>query len=482
MINRNWFTASNGIKEIFHIQSPMWPVALCVIGLSALLGLAAPFLLAHQWMVPLLAGLGGLVIGILVLVHPVAGIFLLVLTTNTVRFEIGTGTKTNINLPFLLAGLLVGGWFVRIVSDRSARIHKTPLNLPALLLTAAFGISLFAGRISWNVHVIDLTALEVQLAQVALVWVSLGLMLMVGNTLGEKQLKQLVGLFLVLGAAEAVNAYLARFGAPNLFSNVRGSLLTWLAVIPFGLALCDDRFSLGWRIALGLLALAWLGNGLIFDTHTASTWAPIVVGLVAIVFLYSRKLFFILLGLVAVVAVLFPQIILKPIQLAADRPAYNRIGLGIRTLDLGMSSPLIGLGPASYRAYVLTYMNYDSEIFSGIAMTNWRNSSHNQYIDMFAEAGLIGLLAYLWLMAAAVLFAWWKYRKARTGFQRGYSLAVFGGCVAMAPIGVIGDWVIPLVYNIGYRGFPTSVFIWVFIGGLVALDDRAEKSPPKVDP
>ncbi len=34
---------------------------------------------------------------------------------------------------------------------------------------------------------------------------------------------------------------------------------------------------------------------------------------------------------------------------------------------------------------------------------------------------------------------------------------------------VLGDWVLPFVYNVGFNGFRASVLGWLFLGGLVAL-------------
>jgi hypothetical protein len=35
---------------------------------------------------------------------------------------------------------------------------------------------------------------------------------------------------------------------------------------------------------------------------------------------------------------------------------------------------------------------------------------------------------------------------------------------------MLGDWILPFVYNVGMRGFSTSMMGWFFLGGLVALE------------
>jgi hypothetical protein len=42
---------------------------------------------------------------------------------------------------------------------------------------------------------------------------------------------------------------------------------------------------------------------------------------------------------------------------------------------------------------------------------------------------------------------------------------------------MLGDWVIPFVYNVGLIGFRSSVFGWLFMGGLVVIEQLYPKAP-----
>ena len=44
-----------------------------------------------------------------------------------------------------------------------------------------------------------------------------------------------------------------------------------------------------------------------------------------------------------------------------------------------------------------------------------------------------------------------------------------GGFAGMFTAAMLGDWVLPFVYNVGFLGFKSSVFGWLFLGGLIAL-------------
>jgi hypothetical protein len=36
--------------------------------------------------------------------------------------------------------------------------------------------------------------------------------------------------------------------------------------------------------------------------------------------------------------------------------------------------------------------------------------------------------------------------------------------------GGLADWVLPFVYNIGLNGFRASILAWMFLGGLVSIE------------
>ena len=39
---------------------------------------------------------------------------------------------------------------------------------------------------------------------------------------------------------------------------------------------------------------------------------------------------------------------------------------------------------------------------------------------------------------------------------------------------LLADWILPFVYNIGFPGFQASVLVWLFLGGLVALENMPD--------
>jgi O-antigen ligase len=135
-------------------------------------------------------------------------------------------------------------------------------------------------------------------------------------------------------------------------------------------------------------------------------------------------------------------------------------------VDLINVNPLLGLGPANYYWYTPLY-----SILGYYVQFN----SHNQYIDIMAQTGLLGLGCFIvWVVTVAKL-GWRLRRRAAAGFEQAYVYGALGGLAGMVFAGMLGDWVVPFVYNVGMRGFSTSMMGWFFLGGLVALERIYQK-------
>jgi hypothetical protein len=55
-------------------------------------------------------------------------------------------------------------------------------------------------------------------------------------------------------------------------------------------------------------------------------------------------------------------------------------------------------------------------------------------------------------------------------------VGALGGIVGTLVCGALGDWVIPFVYNIGMNGFRASVFAFLFMGGVLAINRWADEA------
>ena len=133
-----------------------------------------------------------------------------------------------------------------------------------------------------------------------------------------------------------------------------------------------------------------------------------------------------------------------------------------------LHNPWIGFGPANYYHYTVLYPILGSYV---------RFSSHNNYLDLIAQTGVVGLLAFAWFVAEVTQLALRLRHRVPHGFGRAYVIGALGGLTGSLVSGFLADWLIPFVYNIGLRGFRSSLLFWVFLGGLCALQRLVPVAP-----
>ena len=99
-------------------------------------------------------------------------------------------------------------------------------------------------------------------------------------------------------------------------------------------------------------------------------------------------------------------------------------------------------------------------------------ASHSNYIDLFAQTGIVGLGFILWFFGALV---WRGYRlclrlRGQGGFEEALANAAFAGALGCVAAMALGDWLIPFAYTNTIAGFDYIVYSWLFLGAIPVLD------------
>ena len=183
---------------------------------------------------------------------------------------------------------------------------------------------------------------------------------------------------------------------------------------------------------------------------------PALATFAVLIALKSRKTaFIVLVGGLALTPFLIPQL------LADDTYSFStRIAAWEIISEIAQVNPVFGVGPANYYRY--------TPLFS-ILGYSVNFSSHNQYVDLIAQTGIVGLVFFLWFFASMFIFGWKRKSKVPEGFPTAYTYGILGGILGTLAAGMLGDWILPFVYNIGFVGFRSSIFPWIFLGGMIAM-------------
>jgi O-antigen ligase len=437
-----------------------WLVILGVLTLSA--GLAY-----RGGRLGLLALLGvPVILGLLALLRrPVWGLLALLPTALLVPFEIGTGTQTTINAAVLLAGGLLGLWLLEMfVIRRQFTFLRSRALLPALGLALAAGLAFIAGQLPWFAFAQG-ASLMAQLGGLAVFLLSAGVFILAAHRLDSKGLARLTWLFLALGGLLVLGRLLPGLGRlAGLFRpGATGSVFwVWLAALSFSQALLNTKLAMRWRLALGGLTLAALYVGFIQGRDWASGWLPPLIAILAILILSKPRLGWPL-ALLGGAAVLLNFGVLASTGALGDQEfsLFTRKEAWGIVVQMIKVNPIIGFGPANYYWYTQFF-----PILGYYVVFN----SHNQYIDLIAQTGILGLGMFLWLTGEIGWLGWRMRARTPEGFERAYVYGALGGLAGMLACGMLGDWVLPFVYNIGLNGLRSSLPGWLFLGGLLVIE------------
>jgi hypothetical protein len=215
------------------------------------------------------------------------------------------------------------------------------------------------------------------------------------------------------------------------------------------------------RLALlGVLALT-LYHSVIVAYDWKSGWLPALAALAVIIWLGAPKLRPLILPAAALVILL--NFVNIPGLVTGDEnySVLTRVEAWRILLEIIKVNPFLGLGPSNYYWYTPLFpiLGYSVSF-----------NSHNNFIDIVAQIGIFGLFFFLWFFWELTKTGFRLLKTAPEGFEHAYVIGAIAGIAGTLVSAFLGDWVIPFVYNVGFVGFRSSVFGWIFLGGLVALE------------
>jgi O-antigen ligase len=408
-----------------------------------------------------------------------------------IAFAIPFGSLIEVNLGGItvgvtegLIGFMLAAWVARTIALRERQWNWPRLALPLALF---IGATLFTLP---NATSLPFAAKEI------VKWVEvLAVMLFVANAVPRSRSRAVVTCMLLAGVAQAMlgayqffaqsgpehfilrGRYLRAYGTfeqPNPYAGYLG-LIAPLA-LALGLTLFGQREAdAEKRDSVGSLSrllrsvrvkwLSWIGLGS-FAAITAAigmswsrgAWLGFAAALVVVNLARSRQGALVFAAVVLVVAVmglvggfgLLPASVMerltsflpfvgvqdvRAIEVTDDNYAsIERLAHWQSALDMWRDHPWLGVGFGNYEA-----------AYSRYALPKWPlalGHAHNYYLNVAAEAGLIGLIAYLLLWGTAFWQTWRAFGGATDTYGKALALGALGTLVHVSVHNVVDNlWV-----------------------------------------
>jgi len=452
--------------------SPLFNAALLLIVLAVGLSIALlPLTLA-----------GGAILGSIVflvtLVRPEYGLYLLILAVpfGSIR-EIAISGFT-VGAAEALVGLVLAAWLARMVAVGEVKTTHPPLLLPLLIFLGAILLSL-TGALSLKYSFKEI-----------LKWLEvLGVYLFVANVIEKKQAPVVVAFMLLAGIGQAllgfyqflgrvgpqafvvlgrfVRAY-GTFEQPNPYGGYLGLVLPLacgvllgtrrLGIRKFGIRKFVNSLvrheSTNLRITnlrvtnslVAILGLATMGIALIMS-WSRGAWLGFAAALLLMSLAYTRlaTALFALLCLLAASMLLLGSVQALPqaiVQRFTDFLPYLNVfdvrGVGLTDANYAVVERLAhwqaAWGMFSDRPWLGVGIGNYEPVYPAYSLPGWTEPlghAHNYYLNIAAEAGLIGLAAYLVLWGAAFWQAW-KVVRTTQGYWRGVAAGILGALTHLA--------------------------------------------------
>ena len=413
------------------------------------------------------------------LANPVVCVLALPVIALAVPMDLGTGTGVSLNLSVLWVALGVGVWAFSALVRRVPAFARSAVNPPLSLFVASSMLSLVLGNVLWDPSVPRSdTFWLVQLTQWGVFFLSACAFWLCGNLVRQEHwLKRLVWIFLLVGGGLAALRGLPGFGSlarrVTTVAFIRAPLWTLLAGVAGGQLLFGQNSRLATLFLWGVMALVGV-NALVLQREGVSNWTGVVAVWSVLLWLRFPRLRWI--ALVVLIALAIAGFLIPSVYEFAGGEAewIEERGLQDHPRHTGdrrhhAQSPLWPWARGLPEYAALQPLRYRNTVWLEPQV-----SAHNNYIDIFSHTGLVGLGLFLWFLLEVARLGLKLRRVKRSAFAEGYIAGMLATLAGMVVIMMLADWFLPFVYNIGLPGFQASVLVWLFLGGLVALENMPQ--------
>jgi len=262
--------------------------------------------------------------------------------------------------------------------------------------------------------------------------------------------------------ASDVFRYDKRFAGPfekvGLNANHFGAFIAYTAAFFLGLALFDkDKRR---KILLMMTSLFCIHP--LFFSYSRGAYLAAFGTVTFFGIMKKRTLLILCILLILAWQTLLPTSVVNRISMTesesgeTEASAAHRLDLWHHAMDLFKSNPVFGIG------------------FGGFGFTvaeGELTDTHNLYMKMLAEQGIIGFILLLLILMKAFLSGWRLFKIGKTPFQKGLGFGFIGAIIALIIANLFGD---------RWSFYALGGYFWVFWGlvdrGLLITQSEAVKA------
>jgi len=190
---------------------------------------------------------------------------------------------------------------------------------------------------------------------------------------------------------------------------------------------------------------AWCFNSLLY-TFSRGAYIGAFAGLILVLFARNKKLLLAPLLIFVMWHSVLPQSVVDRIEMTTkegelDTSSQKRIVLWEEALDMAMKNPVVGVG---FDTFAHGTTHYDD-----------KTDTHNVFVKILAEQGIVGLMLMFYLFYLAFRSSWKLLKHSGDNFFKGLGAGTMGCLIASLVANFFGDRWTFLILN-GY--------LWVIVG------------------
>lgn len=340
--------------------------------------------------------------------------------------SLATSRQLILRLEDLILIIMALSWLARTAIHKElGLILKTPLNKPIGFYILACVFSTFLGAIFGNVEIKTGILYLIKYCEYFVIY-----FMIVNNIDNERLAKRLINVafitclliaFFAIYQIPAGNRVTAPFEGERGEPNTLGGYLVFMLALALGLTLNLPGIwnQLKWAAFSFILFIPFL------YTLSRSSWLAAIPMFFSLLFLSKKRLYIALfLVLFAIIlAILSPTSVIERIDYTFNPPYHhNQINLGDSRLDTSASARII-----SWKRGLKAWIE---KPILGYGITGY-SFMDAQYVRVLVETGIIGFIAFLWLIISVFKQAWKIFKKMDIPYYKGLTMGYIAGFIAL---------------------------------------------------